>query len=190
MLDVVLGQPGCGPADAAEVEAAVLLAGACDRRRAVPFGQHHERTARLLELVHVGVHPTRGRGSERTRCIAVGGLRRPGVVDTMVAQVLRHLLAPVQQVPDPRVGDIAGHHHGPRQAHPCCHRQFGQLFPDLRHRLMQVDPHHVLGECLVRHLGKELRRIGLQPFQEDALAGDLGLGLPVGRTRHRHRHRQ
>src|SRR5829696_1747158 len=44
-------------ADRAEVEAAVLLAGAGDLGRAVALGEHHLGAAGGLELLHVGVHP-------------------------------------------------------------------------------------------------------------------------------------
>ena len=37
--------------------------------------------------------------------------------------------------------------------------------------------------------GHELRRVGLQLLQEDALGRDLAQGLPVRRARHRQRHR-
>ena len=43
--DAVLGEPGRGPADRAEVEAAVRLARVGDGLRAVALGEHHERAA-------------------------------------------------------------------------------------------------------------------------------------------------
>ena len=61
LLDAVLGQPGRRAADRAEVEPAVLLARLGDLLRPVALGQHHQRAARRLELLDVGVHPP-GRG--------------------------------------------------------------------------------------------------------------------------------
>src|SRR5262245_22895033 len=54
--DAVLGQPRSRPADRAEVEATILLAGGRDLRRAVALGQRDQAAARGLQLVDVAVH--------------------------------------------------------------------------------------------------------------------------------------
>lgn len=64
-LDAVLGEDGCGTADRAEIEAAVLVAGVGYLLRAVAFGDHHHRAACGLELVDIRVHAACSGGAER-----------------------------------------------------------------------------------------------------------------------------
>ena len=79
-----------GPADRAEVEAAVLLARLGDLLRAVALRQHDIDAAGRLELLDVAVHPSGRGGPERARRIALRRLGRPGVVDGVVLEVGRH----------------------------------------------------------------------------------------------------
>src|SRR6266436_5600334 len=65
LLDAVLSEVRGRPADRAEIEAAVLLAGLAHHGRAVALRQHHHRSARGLELVDEGIHPPRGGRAER-----------------------------------------------------------------------------------------------------------------------------
>src|SRR5258708_6825684 len=58
LLDAVFGEIGCRTPDRTEIEAAVLLAGLAHRDRAVTLGHHHHRSARCLELVDKGIHPS------------------------------------------------------------------------------------------------------------------------------------
>src|ERR1700722_15686893 len=51
LLDAVFGEIGRRPADRAEIEAAVLLAGLAHRDRAIALGDHHHRAAGRLELI-------------------------------------------------------------------------------------------------------------------------------------------
>ncbi len=80
-----------------------------------------------------------------------------------------------------RAGEVhAGLHGMPRQ-----HRQ------RVRHALVEVDRDHVARELLRLDLGQEVRRVGLELLEEDAVLGDLAHGLAVGRAAHAHadRHR-
>ena len=65
-----------GPPIEPEVEPAVRRARRGDLRAAVALRQHHQRAARRLELLDVGVHPPGGRRPERARRVALGRLRR------------------------------------------------------------------------------------------------------------------
>ena len=75
--------------------------------------------------------------------VALRGLRRAGVVDGVVAQVVRHRLAGVQPLLDLGVRDVAGHDQRAGQRQPGLDRVPRQLGPDLGHRPVEVDPHHV-----------------------------------------------
>ena len=120
-LDAVLGEPRRRAADRAEVEAAVGVAGLGDLLGAVALRQHHHRAARGLELLDVRVHPAGRRRAERAGRVALRGLGRAGVVDGVVLQVLRHLLARVQPLLDLGVRDVAGHHQRAGQREPGLH---------------------------------------------------------------------
>ena len=50
------------------------------------------------------------------------------------------------------------------------------------HRPVEVDLHHVVAETLLVDVGQVLGRVGLELLEEDAVAGDLGFGLAVGRA--------
>src|SRR5262249_15490451 len=141
LADAVLGQPGCRAADRAEVETAVPLAGLGDLPRPVALGEHHQRAAGRLELLDVRVHPARCGRPERARRVPVRGLRRPGVVDGVLTQVLRHRLTGVEPLGDLRVGDVAGDHERSGQRQPGLYRVPGQLRPDVRHRPVEIDVH-------------------------------------------------
>ena len=109
--------------------------------RAVALGQHHHRAARGLELLDVGVHPA-GRGrAERAGGVALGRLGRAGVVDRVVPQVLRHLLAGVEPLLDLGVRDVAGDDQRAGQREPGLDRVLRQLGEDLGHRPVEVDLH-------------------------------------------------
>ena len=154
-------------------------------RRAVALGQHDQRATGGLELLDVGVHPAGGRGAERPAGVALRRLGRAGVVDRVVAQVLRHRLARVEQLLDLGVRDVASHDERAGEREPCLDRVSRQLGPDLVHRPVEVDPHDGgVGlrppEVLVGGLGQEPRRVGLQRLEEHALGGDLAQRLPVG----------
>ena len=62
-LDVVLRKDCSRPADASEIEAAVLLAGIGYLLRAVAFSKHHHASAMALEQIHIRVHPACSRRS-------------------------------------------------------------------------------------------------------------------------------
>ncbi len=65
-----------------------------------------------------------------------------------------------------------------------------QLVENLNHRLVEVDPDHVLGELLLVDLRHVFRGIGFQLFDEDAVAGDLAERLAVGGAGHADADRQ
>ena len=180
--DAVVGEPGRGPADGAEVEAAVPLARGRHLRRPVALGEHHHAPAVRLEEVDVRVHSARGGGTERTRRPALRPLGRPGVVDHVVAHVRRQLLAGVQPLLQLRVGDVPRHDHRPRQRQPRRHRVLRQFGQDLPHRPVEVDVDDVPRQLLAGHVGQVLRRVILELLQEDAVARDPCERLPVRRA--------
>ena len=55
-LDAALRQNGSYASDGSEIESAVFLASFGNYVGTVAFGYHDERSAVLLELVHVGIH--------------------------------------------------------------------------------------------------------------------------------------
>jgi hypothetical protein len=61
-------------------------------------------------------------------------------------------------------------------------RVLGKLGQNVGHRLVEINPDHVFGELFLVDLRQVLRRIGLKLLEEDAVPGDLALGLAVGRT--------
>ena len=101
----------------------------------------------------------------------------------MVPQVGGHRFPCIEQLGDPGVGDVAGHHEGPGQGEPGLHRMLRQLAADGVHGLVQVDGDHHGREVVVDHVGKEPGRVLLQLLQEDPLGADLPQGLPVGGAR-------
>ena len=158
--------------------------------RPVALREHHHRPAGGLELLDVRVHPAGGGRPERAGCVALRRLGRTGVVDAVILQVLRHLLARIEPLLDLGVGDVAGDDHRSRQHHPRPHRVLRQLGADLVHRAVEVDVDHVgVVEIGLGRLGQEPGRVVLQLLDEDALAGDLAQRLAIGRTRHGQTHR-
>ena len=89
LLDAVLRQARRWPADASEVEAAVLLAGGGDLWATVALGHHDQGAALSLEIVHVGVHAPGGGGAEAAARHPLRGLGGPGVVHGVILEVLR-----------------------------------------------------------------------------------------------------
>src|SRR5215831_14996607 len=88
-LDAMFRKIGRRAANGGEIETAVLFASLPHRRRAVAFGQRHHRAAGGLEIVDEGIHaPGRGR-PERARGIALWRLRRTGVIDRVVLEIIR-----------------------------------------------------------------------------------------------------
>ena len=127
-------------------------------------------------------------GAEAARRHALGRLGRTGVVDAVVAQVLGHRLAGVEPLLDPGVRDVAGHDHRAGQREAGLDRVAAQLGPDLVHRPRQVDADDVAAQLVLVDLGQEPGRVVLQLLEVDAVVGDLGEDLPVGRAGHGDRH--
>src|SRR3954454_4322824 len=111
LADAVLREARRGAADRAEIEAAVLLAGLAHLFRAVALGEHHHRAALRLKGVDETVHPPRRRRAEGAGRIAGGRLRRAGIVDRMVPEMVRHRLAALEPLADLGMGDVAGDDH-------------------------------------------------------------------------------
>ena len=80
----------------------------------------------------------------------VGRLGRAGVVDRVVAQVRRHLLAGVEPLLDLGVRDVAGDDQRAGQREPGLDRVLRQLGEDLGHRPVQVDLHDLAAGDLAR----------------------------------------
>src|SRR5512139_3970887 len=111
-------------------------------------------------------------------------LRRPGVVDRMVFDILRQALPAVDALLQFRVCDIACDNHRTGQRQAGLDRILRQARADLAHRSREVDLYHLAAELRLVDVREVLRRIRLELFEEDALARDLGSRLPVGRARH------
>ena len=107
-LDVLLREDGCGTADGAEVETAVLLARIGHHLRAVALGDHHERAAVFLEEVHVGVHASGRRRAHGAAGHAGGRLGGSGVEHGMVLDVFGQAFAAVEAFLQLGVCDVAG----------------------------------------------------------------------------------
>ena len=64
-FDMILGEECGWSACGSQIEAAVFLAGCGDLRRAVAFGEHHQRASVSLEEFDVTIHAAGGGGAER-----------------------------------------------------------------------------------------------------------------------------
>ena len=95
-LDVVGRENRRRSADGAEVETTVFAASVGDDLCAVALGNHDERSAVVLELVHVRVHAVCGGRSHGTAREAIGRLGRSGIEDRMVLKIGRHGLSGIE----------------------------------------------------------------------------------------------
>ncbi len=86
--------------------------------------------------------------------------------------------------------DVARDDHRPGQREPRLDWVAAELGTDLAHRTVEVDADDVVVEVIVGDLGQEVRGVGLELLEEDAVGGDLALGLAVGRARDGDRDRQ
>src|SRR5262249_31738837 len=117
-LDAMFRKIGRRTADRSEIETAVLFASLAYRWRAVALGQRYHRAAGGLEIVDEGIHPP-GRGRpERARGIAGRCLRRTGIIDRMVLEIIGQPLAALQPLAQLCVGKVARHDHRPGQRQP------------------------------------------------------------------------
>ena len=159
LLDAVLREPRRRSADAAEVEAAVLLTRGGHGAAAVALGQHHQRAAGGLEGVDVGVHAPRRRRTKAPRGHAHGRLGGTRVIDRVILQVLRHAQARVEALLDLGVGDVARDHHRSAQAQARLHGELGEDRSDLAHGPREIDLDHLPTQRGVVDVGEILRRI-------------------------------
>src|SRR6185312_17355740 len=96
LLDAVLRQARGRPADRAEIEPAVFLAGVAHLLAAIALGEADKAAAGGHERVEIGIHPPGRRRAERARGVALRRLGRAGIVDRVVLDVLRQGLAAVE----------------------------------------------------------------------------------------------
>jgi hypothetical protein len=87
--DALFCQAGGRSADGAEIKSAVLVARIGHHGRAVPFGQHHQRSPLSLKNGNVTVHACGRGGTEGAGCISRRGLCGTGVVDNVILDILR-----------------------------------------------------------------------------------------------------
>ena len=128
--------------------------------------------------------PAGGGGAEGPRGEPLGLLGRARVVHGVVLEILRQVLAGVEALLELGVGDVAGHDHGAGERQAGLDRKLAELGSQLLHaHRIEVDLDNVSAQIARGDLRQVLGRIGLELFEEDAVARDLGLGLAVGRAR-------
>mmetsp|Transcript_61357 Transcript_61357/g.171322 ORF Transcript_61357/g.171322 Transcript_61357/m.171322 type:complete len:421 (-) Transcript_61357:724-1986(-) len=181
LLDRVLREVGRRTADAAQIEAAVLLAGIRDALGPVALGQGDHGVAPLLEHWHVRVHAARGGGAEAAARVPLRRLGRARVVDHVGRHVVGQGPLRLEALGQLRVRDVARHDDGARQRQPGLDRELREDAADVFHGLVEVDAHRLRGGGgPSRGLAdQEASRVLLQLLDEDAVVGDLGQHLPV-----------
>ena len=138
----------------------------------------------LLEEFDVAVHAAGGRRTERTRGHAGGGLRRAGVIDGMVLDVLRESFALLEALADLGVRDVAGDDQRAGEREARGDGVLRKLGPDVRHGAVEVDLHDLGRVGVLARLGRdEAAGVRLELLDPDAVLVDLGLGVAVGGTR-------
>ena len=100
----------------------------------------------------------------------------------MVLEIVGHALPALEPLADLGMGGIARDDDRAGQRQPRLDRILRQRRQDLAHRPVQVDLDDIAAERGILDLGQVFRRIGLQRLEKDAVAGDLALGLAVGRA--------
>jgi hypothetical protein len=142
-LDVFLGEDGGGAADAAEVEAAVLLAGVGDLLAAISLGDHDHAAAVALEEIDVAVHAAGGGGAKAAAGHAGGCFGGAGVIDGVILEVVRQRLAGIEHLLQLRMRDVAGDDDGAVDEEARGGGILAQLGADLGHGAVRVDAHGV-----------------------------------------------
>ena len=123
--------------------------------------------------------PRRGR-AEGAGGVARGRLRRAGVIDRVVLDVIGQPLPAFEPLAQLGVRQIARHDQRAGEREPRLHRILRQLRQDVLHRPAQVDLDHLPAELFLIDLGQILRRIVLELLEEHAVLGDLAERLAVG----------
>mmetsp|Transcript_47541 Transcript_47541/g.128272 ORF Transcript_47541/g.128272 Transcript_47541/m.128272 type:complete len:368 (-) Transcript_47541:832-1935(-) len=190
LLDRVLREVGRRTADAAQIEAAVLLAGIRDALGPVALGQGDHGVAPLLEHWHVRVHAARGGGAEAAARVPLRRLGRARVVDHVGRHVVGQGPLRLEALGQLRVRDVARHDDGARQRQPGLDRELREDAADVSHGLVQVDAHRLRrgGEPRRGLAGQEACRVLLQLLDEDAVVRDLGQDLPIRAAGHTDAH--
>ena len=83
-----------------------MLAGGAHLGAAIAFGEGDEAATSHHERTDIAVHPPRRGRPERARRIARRRLRRTGIVDRMVLDVLRQALAAIDPLLQLGMGDV------------------------------------------------------------------------------------
>src|ERR1700730_10550203 len=88
------------------------------------------------------------------------------------------------------MGEVARHDHRAGERKPRLDGMPGKRRENFRHGTVEIDRDYFAAEPLAVDVGKVLRGIVLELFEEDAVAGDLAQSLAVGRARHAEPDRQ
>ena len=174
-----LCEQGRRAARGAEVEAAVFLARIGHLLGAVAFGEHDHGCAVGLEEIDVSVHAASGGGTEGTGGHPRRGLRRAGVIDGILLEILGQVAGFIEDLLELRVGGIAGDDDRPAEREGGGDGVFGKCFERLLHAEIEID-RYALEFPIAVFLRDETTGILLQLLQENPFPRDLRLRLPVG----------
>src|SRR5262249_35918902 len=167
------------PADRGEVETAVPLARLAHLRRAIALGDRDHGAARCLEGVDKRVHPSSRGGTEGAGRIAFGRLRRAGVIDRMILEIVRQSLPFLEPLAELGMGELARHDHRAGERQPRLDRIAGKRRQNVLHGPAEVDLDDLAAELCAVEVWQILRRIVLQLFEENAVPRDLAHGLAI-----------
>ena len=165
----------------------MLLTCLSDHIGAVTLGNHHERGAISLELIHVWVHAVGRCRAHRTTGIALRCLGRTGIEHRILLEILRHTLTGIQTSLQFCVSDVTGHDDSALQVDTGRDRILRQFLAYGINALVQVYFNALTAFTrLAQLLRNQLRGVGVHLLQPDAVGIDLGLDVAVGRTAHAH----
>ena len=165
----------------------MLLAGIGHILRAVALGNHHQRSAMILELIDIGVHAVGGCGAHRATGIAFGSLGRTGIEDGVILEVLWHFFASIEACFEFGMCNVARHDNGAFQVHASAHGILCKFLTHSIDALVEVDFHTLA--AFARHaqcFGDEFGGVAVHLLKPDAVAVDFGLDVAVGRAAHAH----
>ena len=140
----------------------------------------------FLQQTDVRVHAP-GRGwAERAGGSAFRSLGRTGVVDRMLLQVVGDRFAAVEDFLELGMRDVATDHDGAVEQQRLTALELGQFGKDVCHRPVQVNlvTVLVLGHAIL--FRQQATRVTIHLFNEQAVFGDLGLDVAVGRAGNGH----
>ena len=158
----------------------MLLAGVRDLLAAVALGNHDHAAALGLEEIDVAVHAARRGGAETAAGHARRRLGGTGIINRMVLEVLRQLTAGVETLLQLRMRDVAGDDDGAVDEQARGGGVLAELGADFGHGAVGVDAHGVGVLAVAQLFGDVGQGMGFELLDEDAILGDLTLGLTVG----------